>query len=507
MRESFQKVVSGSIAGVASRVTEAIVKFATLPLLISHFGKFDYGLIELVIATNAYVQLLDMGLNVGAVKHFSQWFGEGRYRSIIRVSQSNIVFYSAIGSLNVVVLLLMGSHASSIFNLQAQQVETVKQLFCITAISAFLNWMMHTVNQLLLASENIAWAHFMGFVRSLTGFISAWMAGYYGLSLVGYFWLFTILGIVYIPLSLFKVHGINRKIRVWWYLLPSWHWKYFQPVFRYGLAVAVLGILQFSANYLRPVILGMVSPDMGILSEYRVLQNIGSLLSIFGSIFIMSMLPVSSKSLHRESAPIRQTLLVQGTRYVTFFLSFILVVVAVLRSEFLLFYVGSEFQDLAGLVLVMCLTTLLQIHLSPVVSMVYAIGKLRALVLYTSFSAVLSLTALALFGAAHGVAAAIVSFAFYIVLQSFFYYLYYIPRLVKVDARQVLLQGFLPGLVAWILTFVIATMCLQVAPISGTIETMIARIVCIAVTFPLIVWLLLTNEERQVVHRYVGDRF
>ena len=87
--------------GASAKVLDAAIKFLTIPLLLHYFGKENYGILTLAIATNAYMQLLDMGMNTGGVKFFSQWIAAGNYQMIDRVARTNISFYLLIGLLNI----------------------------------------------------------------------------------------------------------------------------------------------------------------------------------------------------------------------------------------------------------------------------------------------------------------------------------------------------------------------------------------------------------------------
>ena len=56
---SIVKYVAGAFAwGVVTKFLDAAIKFLTIPLLLGYFGKEDYGLLTLAIATNAYMHLL-----------------------------------------------------------------------------------------------------------------------------------------------------------------------------------------------------------------------------------------------------------------------------------------------------------------------------------------------------------------------------------------------------------------------------------------------------------------
>ena len=69
------------IWGVISKVSEAAIKFFTIPLMLHYFGKDNYGILTLAISTNAYMGLLGLGINTGAVKYFSQWIDFGNVKA------------------------------------------------------------------------------------------------------------------------------------------------------------------------------------------------------------------------------------------------------------------------------------------------------------------------------------------------------------------------------------------------------------------------------------------
>ena len=65
--------ISSFFWSTLSRGLNAILGFVTVPLLMGYFGKAEYGILTLATACNGYMHLLDLGMNTGAVKFFSQW--------------------------------------------------------------------------------------------------------------------------------------------------------------------------------------------------------------------------------------------------------------------------------------------------------------------------------------------------------------------------------------------------------------------------------------------------
>ena len=69
--------VSSLFWSTLSRILNAVLGFITVPLLLGYYGKAEYGLLSIATACNGYMHLLDLGMNTGAVKFYSQWKAEG----------------------------------------------------------------------------------------------------------------------------------------------------------------------------------------------------------------------------------------------------------------------------------------------------------------------------------------------------------------------------------------------------------------------------------------------
>ena len=70
--------VSSFFWSTSAKVLNAILGFISIPLLLGYYGKADYGILSIATACNAYMHVLDLGMNTGAVKFFSQWRAEGK---------------------------------------------------------------------------------------------------------------------------------------------------------------------------------------------------------------------------------------------------------------------------------------------------------------------------------------------------------------------------------------------------------------------------------------------
>ena len=97
--------VSAFFWSTLAKVLNAVFSFITIPLLLGFYGKAQYGILSIATACNAYMHILDLGINTGAVKFFSQWRAEGKQVLINNVARTNITFYIIISLINIFVLL------------------------------------------------------------------------------------------------------------------------------------------------------------------------------------------------------------------------------------------------------------------------------------------------------------------------------------------------------------------------------------------------------------------
>ncbi|EIM65110.1 lipopolysaccharide biosynthesis protein, partial [Desulfobacter postgatei] len=163
---------------------EYCLKVISIPLLLHYFGKESFGLITLAVATNAYMQLLDMGMNYGTVRFFSQWIVAKNYDLLNRVARTNITFYLCLGAINCLVLLMLAWQGNSLFKITSEQFITFRYLLYILAGMSVINWTAFVFNQLLIADEKIAFVHQMMSVRTLSNFLIVLLTIHFKWSLI-----------------------------------------------------------------------------------------------------------------------------------------------------------------------------------------------------------------------------------------------------------------------------------------------------------------------------------
>ena len=441
------KYVAGSFFwGVISKVLDAGIKFLTIPLLLTYFGKDNYGLLTLAIAINAYMALLDMGMNVGAVKFFSQWIAKENYNLLYRTANTSITFYLVISLINSLILVVFGIWGSNIFQVTLNEFETFRYLLFALAAFSGLNWVTFVFNQLLIADEKIAFTQQMTSLKSLFLLAAVGMTILFKWTLLQYF-------IAYLSISTSVVipyYYLCKKRKLIDSLLPGFYWNDFAVVFKYGLAILAVSIFQFAATQSRPLILGMFSIEgIGILSDYRVIEVFPIFIISLGGMLTGIFLPKTAKAIQNRDRVSIEQMAYEGTKYTSILVSILCFPVIINAHELLMLYVGNDYSHLAQWLMLWVFTLTLFLHNTPVASLVLASGKTRMLVFSSAIASTISIIINVLLTKKYGVGSAVIGYLAYIIIQVMFYYLYFNSRILGLNSFRVFKSFFLPTSLGW----------------------------------------------------------
>ncbi len=491
-----KRVLSGSLWGVASKILDAIAKFITIPLLVSFYGKADYGLIALAFSLNAYLRLMDLGFNVGAVRFFSMWTADRAWAKIASVSRSSIVFYGVIGLVNAALFLVMSAYGQQLFNLTEAQLPLYRQMMYVLAFSTVLNWLSGVVIQLLSAMDELGFINRVTAISSLLNFAVALVAIQLEWTLLTYFIGYTLVTLMPIPLYVWRlrVFPVSRLSLV----APGWNGAAFREILTYSLAIFAMGLFQLTANNLRPLLLGKFAGGVEVLTDYRVIQTIAMLIVAFGGVFMQVLLPSTSKAYAAGDHRRIERMVFKATKYICIFLSFMVFALILNADEILLLYMGSDYSGLSLWLSLWLLTVLLSMHNTPVASLVLSTGKTRALVYSSAVACIVSLPITVILAPSLQVGAAVVGYLVYMVLQIGFFYGYYIPKILRLHGGRLFGLAFLPAAFGGVLALVGAHYLSGWLPSSGGYGTVIVNTVIFGLIY--LTYLVLFVLKRAEIH-------
>ncbi len=440
--------------GVISKVSEAAIKFFTIPLMLHYFGKDNYGILTLAISTNAYMGLLALGINTGAVKYFSQWIAEKKFQLVHSVSRTSISFYLIIGVINSVILIILSLFGENLFHITTEQFQILQTMFFIMAFYAVINWSTSIFNQLLIANERITFIQQINIIKSIANLILIYFTIKLNISLLSYFILFLTINSVYIIPFYIKAKRFNLIDS----FLPGNDWKNFKLIFRYSLAIFAMSIFQYTATQSRPIILSIFnSTGPGILSEYRIIEVFPVFIISIGSMIITILLPITTKLVQQKQYDKIADMAYRGTSITSILVCLLCFPVIINSNDILILYVGAKYSFLSHWLQLWVFTILLYLHNSPVSSLVLSTGKTRMLVYCNAFACILSLGANAFLCKTLGVGSAVVGYTVYIVIHMSFYYLYFNNRILNLNSLKIFKAFFIPtfvSIIAFLLTYI-----------------------------------------------------
>ncbi|MBO4446683.1 MAG: lipopolysaccharide biosynthesis protein [Bacteroidales bacterium] len=436
---------SSFIWSTATKVLNALVGFVSVPLLIGQFGRAEYGILTLALSFNAYMHLLDLGMNTGAVRYFSIWKTEGDSARVDRVARTNLSFYSLVAVLNMLIVLGVALFGEGLFSISHAQFITLRWcLFSLAALSLF-SWAATAFNQLLVADMQMAFTMKMSFAAVLLKIALIVITLKASLSLPLFFFFLTLItSLLIIPFAWkCRRDGLVTCLR------PAGYWSDFKPAFIFSLSIFALSFFQMTASESRPLVLGICIPEAAnTLTDFKIISVVPALIVAIGGSLSGIFLPNTSGMVARDDRAAIERFAYKWTRYTTIIANILCVPFILCAAEVISAYVGQANAHLSVWMVIWCVTVLIQIHTTPGNSLVLAFGKTKALVVTTAISCVLSIAINAVLAKRFGVGSAVIAYFIYVSVVIGLYYLHYYKSLLRLNRWKMFLSFLVPTAVA-----------------------------------------------------------
>lgn len=476
---SSKKIVSGVVWSSIVNIVNAIYGFIAVPILINHFGKAEYGLIGLAMSVNVYMNLMDMGFNSTNVRFFSTWLAQNKHERLLKGFQTSLSFYSVIGLVNAGVLLIISFYSNNIFNVTITQDIILKHLFYILAVSAFCQWFSSCYDQIIKATENVAWIQKRTLVTKILMIIVLILTVLFKFSIESYFILTCLAQLAIVPMSV----GMIKKQIPYINFIPKWDRRSFKEMLPYCMNIFSFSLFQFSFYNLRPVFLGMQG-SVDSVADYRILNGIIGIVTMFAGAFLGVLLPSTAKIVAEHNKEAYYKVAYDGTKYISIMICFCCFGMMTVNTEVLTLYVGKSYLYLIPWFNLWLLCTL-GTHNQAISSLILAGNDIRAISYSSVIASIVGLVMSWILIPYFQIGGVCIAFAVYMTIQMLFYYLYYWPIKMKISSLKILSQCLLPymivGFIAcWFVgeycNFSINIVCLFL--IKGIVFSILFAIMC-----------------------------
>jgi O-antigen/teichoic acid export membrane protein len=445
---NLKKIAGNSLWMAISRVGMAMVKFITVPMLLSYYGKESFGVIALAFSLNAYLQILAMGLPSGIVRFVAVKLGSEDSDELGRLSGTGLTLYLLIGLLNVLILAGLGGWGIHIFNVEEQQLIVFRRLIYISAASSFFFWIGSYLDQLLTGAEEIAWNSRRQIYQVFLEFAAVLFITQSGHAFgVEMYLILSLLSLhVFIPLKIMRWRR-HASLRI--SLIPRWDWKVFRPVFFYSGWMLLFSLFSVTAVQMRPLLLGMRAADgASSAAEYRILMGITQFVLMTYGWVATPLLPAMSKAYGEGQTNVVADVIQSMSKLVWVVLGVILFGFLACSHPLLSVYVGPQYGYLSAPLDIWLIALSISLFLGPSSVGVLTTGRVKRLAAFTGISSAISLAVMWMLAPRWGLQAAIAAVMVYNVSQFFFYGVFMIPQLIGRNAVGFVLKNFVPALLA-----------------------------------------------------------
>lgn len=488
---SKQRVVEGVIWSVLVNVVNAIYGFVATPLLISLFGKDEYGLIALAMSINSYMALMDLGLNSTNVRFFSKWLASGNTEKVKKLMQTCTAFYAVIGFLNAILLLVIYIFCDSIFKLTPDQSLILKQLLLVLSAMAIINWYTSCFSQLISATENIAWIQKRILLTKFLMIIVLLLTFILNLSVVAYFIGTQVVTLMVLPLTIKKILKDTPFVS----LTAKFDWATFREILPYSLSIFSFAFFQFSFYNLRAVFLG-IQGGASDVAEFNVMNSLVHLATTVSSVFLGALLPSSTRIVVKGDKENYYRLAYQGTKFITITLCFASLGMLTVSGDLMMIYVGESYMHLIPWLGLWLVLVVFSNHIQCISSLILAGSDVSAISRITMISSILGMITTWLTIPYYGAGGAILGNVVYSSFMVLFYWLYYYPQKMAINSCVVVFRSFLPFVL--IGAFICATLH-QIPHLENHWFNVILFGSIFAILYIICVWFVLDNTDKKFV--------
>ncbi len=445
---SIRRLFSNSFWSITSQLTNSLIQIICLPVLISVFGKANFGLIVIAMSLNTFIAIIQLGLPTGLPKFVAEWLAKKENQTLTAAIRSVSSFYISLGIINFLVLLGIALFWPDIFKVNPDQIVTLKTLLIITAFTSLFAIPATVLDQTLTGAQELGFVSFLEMVKNL--FFAGLVASIYffpeWLSIIEFYILRCALMFMMVP----------RKILRWkrygsiYVFLPGWNFKAAWPLLKYCLSLATFSLFIHLSERLRPVILGIrITADAGaVLSDFQIINYIRIFLLMLSASILKALIPHISGTSVNDSADMYRRTIEKGTKYIWALGALVGFGIIMLSKELLCIYVGAEYLHLQLWLVFLVAGTLYNLYSTPIASVILSSGRLSPMITATGAGCLISLTVCWVTAPRFGVGSFAISLVTYNIAHFLVTHFWYLPRYFNLKPIKQIVNYMLPPMVA-----------------------------------------------------------
>lgn len=493
MSSRTKTIVSGLSWTLVDDLVKMVVGFVSVPLSLNYFGKETYGLIAMANSINVYLSLLDLGMANTNVRFFSEYIANGDKEREQRLLRFTNLFYLVIGIINSIVLFVCAFFVQYFFKITPEQVYPLRNLVLILAFNSTFSWVSACMNQFLTAHELIDWLKIRSIFLRLFAFGALLLTISLKWRIEVYFFISIFSITMILPLSVYKAKKVSPGLII----KPRFDKEMCRTVLPYALTVFSFSIFYFLAYNSRSILLGnMCGP--GTIAEFSIIITILSVVSLVTSGFTTVLLPVVTKMRVNKEQNSLLRVSFSGTKILNILLSLVVFALVLETNEVIAVYVGEEYNYICKW-LIFALLTLLLMHRNVMTALVYTEKKLKVVSFMGFIAMCVAFALYFVFIPMYGLGGVFIGWLGHELVHTLFYYLYFIPKKLNINALRVFVKAVLPTWLFYALTCVCVSYLLNLFSLTIWPSAILKGLLFVSVVAPVTWFGLLNKDEKGVL--------
>lgn len=452
---TIRKLIRNSYFTIGDKIIAVLVQFISIPVLLSVYGKDNYGLIALAASLNIFLAILNFGLPMGFPKFVAEWLAGKNSSDLYPVSGTVFSLYISIGVVSLAFLLIIAFLFISVFNVTPEQMPVLRDLLVVTAVTALVAMPANFLDQILVGAQDL-W--FVSLTQIAKNAIYILLIAYIYVSpdSISLLWFYILQNLITFSMVAFKIRRW-RHFGSYRIFMPQWQLKSTVPVLKYCMALMTFSIFTLLDNASKPLIIGIYGENASEqMADFQIISIFRVFFMLLATSLMQALVPYLTQQSVIGGEAIYEKMITQGTKIIWAIGALVGGLTILLSEQIVILYVGSELLYLAPLICLYVIATMYNIYVTGIAAAVLSSGKLAPMVWATCAGFIVSIVISLAFFQSLQLKAIIYSLVGYNIIHFLVLHFYYLKTQFLIDPISHLSRVALPPVLAVILMYFIA---------------------------------------------------
>lgn len=480
---------------MASQVVGFVAGLLLFPFIVSHVGKEVYGAYLLVMTFIGYFGVLDFGVGAAIPKYVAESMGKGDLKRAGKIINASLFFYTIIGFLVAISLLILSFYFDRIFNIGPTNVIIMRQLFWVSAGASLLIWPGRTFDSVLYGLQRFDWLAMSNIASIILTGISAYFIFTYRLGMVWFVALFYFFIILRCLVSYIIVRYYTLKTTI---CLPYFDKETSKTIFSFSFFLflsAVLSLLIFNFD---SFVIGAFA-SVSAVTLYGVGYGLQQGFRSINSLMMGPILPASAELEGKNEQDKQKELLFKGTKYVTMIFVPGVIITIIFAKLFINNWMGPGFTASILPAQVLIAFWMFGSTINIGANLATAKGYAKVFFKINLLNALLNVSLSLSLVRPLGILGVVLGTTIPMVLVDFPLSLYQILKIMKVSFKDFFNLAIKKNLLVYLFTIIVSILALEIFQPANIFLTIIQMGIVYGIVIVVSFYVFLSSQERKEI--------